>query len=40
VFGWDKEQVDRQPSKYLKTTMLLSKDMIQETLKGIFGALR
>ena len=39
-FGWDKEQVDKQPAKYLKTTVLLSKDMIQETLKNIFGALR
>jgi hypothetical protein len=37
VFKWDKEQVDRQPSKYLKRMLIVSKDMIEDTVKNIFG---
>jgi len=31
-FGWDKEQVDRQPFKYLKNVLLMLKD---EKLKSV-----
>jgi hypothetical protein len=36
VFKWDKEQVDRQPTEYLKRTVELSQERINEIVENLF----